>query len=97
MAGGRTLSQSVSQVTGKKRRTRSPSEPKPAFVVVQLLDDEGNPTELDKKRLRVVAVERSAEKVMEMMEDGKHPHSLYLRVMIPITRTAAAARQQQAA
>jgi hypothetical protein len=69
--------------TGKKRRTRTPSAAKPAFIIVQLLGDDGQPMNFDKKRVKVVAVERSAEKVMEAMEDGTHQNAFYLRVIVP--------------
>jgi hypothetical protein len=82
---------------GKKRRARSPSVAKPAFVVVQVLGEDGEPMSFDKKRLRIVAVERSAEKVMEMMEDGQVPNALYLRVIVPVARQQAPRSKDQAA
>lgn len=88
------VSQSVTPM--KKKRTRSPSVAKPAFIVVQVLDEDGAPTEFDKKRLKVVAVERSAEKVMEMMEDGTHRNAIYLRVIIPVTRAIQKGKDQAA-
>lgn len=81
------MSENVTQI--KKRRTRSPSVAKPAFIVVQVLDEDGQPQQFDKKRLRIAAVERSAEKVMEMMEDGQVPNALYLRVIVPVARQSA--------
>jgi hypothetical protein len=82
------MSENVTTIQ-KKRRTRSPSVAKPAFVVVQVLDENGEPVSFDKKRLKIVAVERSAEKVMEMMEDGQVPNALYLRVIVPVARVQA--------
>jgi hypothetical protein len=67
----------------KARRARSASAPKPAFVIVQLLDDNNQPMPFDKRRVKVVSVERSAEKVMEQMEDGVHQNAFYLRVVVP--------------
>jgi hypothetical protein len=91
------MSQAVTQMPAKKRRTRSPSVAKPAFVVVQILDENGEPQTFDKKRLKVVAVERSAEKVMEMMEDGQVPNALYLRVIVPVARQAVPRAQKDQA
>lgn len=85
------MSENVTTI--KKRRTRSPSVAKPAFVVVQVLGEDGEPAAFDKKRIKIIAVERSAEKVMEMVEDGAVPHALYLRVVVP----AAQAHRKQAA
>jgi hypothetical protein len=67
----------------KARRARSASNPKPAFVIVQLLDDNDQPMPFDKRKVKVLAVERSAEKVMEQMEDGVHQNAFYLRVVVP--------------
>ena len=77
----------------KKRRHRSPSVPKPAFVVVQVLGDDGQPQSFDKKRLKIVTVERSAEKVMEMIEDGQVENALYLRIMVPVNKPQRAQAQ----
>lgn len=74
----------VSQISQpKKKRTRSPSVAKPAFVILQLLGDDGQPMHFEKRRVKVVAVERSAEKVMEAMEEGTHTNAFYLRVIVP--------------
>jgi hypothetical protein len=69
----------------KRRRSgkRSPSVAKPAFVILQMLDDSGQPTVVDKRKVRIVAVERNAEKVMEAMESGEHANAFYLRIMLP--------------
>ena len=73
----------IAEVPAKKKRTRSPSVAKPAFIIVQLLDEQNQPMHFDKRRVKVVAVERSAEKVMEAMEDGTHQNAFYLRVIVP--------------
>jgi hypothetical protein len=67
----------------KKRRTRTASAPKPAFVILQILGDDGQPSQIDKRRVKIVAVERSAEKVMEAMEEGAHTNAFYLRFIVP--------------
>lgn len=67
----------------RKRRARSPSVAKPAFVIVQILDESGQPMQFDKKRLKVLSVERSAEKVMEQMEAGEQTNAFYLRIVVP--------------
>ncbi len=77
--------QPVAAVTAaaKKRRTRTASAPKPAFVILQVLGDDGQPQQIDKRRVKIVAVERSAEKVMEAMEEGTHSNAFYLRFIVP--------------
>jgi len=76
----------------RKRRTRSPSVAKPAFIIVQVLDESGQPTQFDKKRLKVLSVERSAEKVMETMETGEQENAFYLRIVVPAGPRPAQAR-----
>jgi len=70
----------------KQRRKRSPSVAKPAFFIVQILDEHGEPMSFDKKRVKLVAVERSAEKVMDAMETGTYPNAFYLRGIVPAGR-----------
>ena len=87
----------VTTVTPRKKRTRSPSSPRPAFVIVQITDESGSPVKFDKSRLKIVTVERSAEKVMEAMEDGTHEHAFYLRVVVPVGPRPATAKAPAAA
>lgn len=70
----------------KKRRTRSASPPRPAFFIVQVLGEDGSPIAFDKRRIRIVSVERSAEKVLELVEAGNHEHAFYLRGIVPAGR-----------
>src|SRR5215469_1155142 len=76
----------------KRKRSRSPSVPRPAFIIVQLMGEDGAPMEFDKRRVKVVSVERQAEKVLEAVESGTHAHAFYLRVVVPpgAQRTKAA-------
>src|SRR5262245_21316916 len=77
----------------KKKRTRSSPVARPAFVVVQVLDEAGQPITFDKKRLRIVSVEREAEKVMEATESGNHPNAFYLCVIVPAGTRAGIANK----
>ena len=81
--------QSSEQPPAKKRRSRSPSVAKPAFFIIQVLDDNGQPMPFDKKRVKIVSVERNAETVMELVESGNHQHAFYLRGIVPVARQAA--------
>lgn len=87
----------VAAMPAKKKRTRSPSVAKPAFIIVQLMGDDGQPMHFDKRRVKVVAVERSAEKVMEAMEDGTHSNAFYLRVIVPAGTRAGSPNQPKTA
>ena len=80
--------QSVPDPEKKAKRKRSPSVAKPAFFVIQVLDDSGQPMPFDKKRIKLVKVERNAEAVLELVEGNEAPHAFYLRGIVPVTRTA---------
>ena len=82
----------------KKRRSRSPSVAKPAYFVIEVLDETGKPVKMDKKRIKLVAVERDIEKaVMMCEEDGEHPNAVWLRGVVPVTRQSATRTTPQAA
>lgn len=70
----------------KRKRTRSASVAKPAFFVLQMLDENDEPVAFDKSRLRLVLVERNAEKIMELMDNATHPHAFYMRGIVPVQR-----------
>jgi hypothetical protein len=70
----------------RQKRKRSPSVAKPAFFIIQILDENGEPMPFEKKRVRIVSVERSAEQVMDLVESGRHPNALYLRGIVPVAR-----------
>ena len=72
----------------KAKRKRSASVAKPAFFIIQVLDEQGQPMAFDKKRVKIVSVERSAETVMELVESGNHPHAFYLRGIVPVARVS---------
>ena len=73
----------------KQKRRRSASVAKPAFFIIQILDEDGQPTQFDKKRVKLLKVERSAESVMDMVESGDHPYAFYLRGIVPVARQNA--------
>jgi hypothetical protein len=77
------VEQAPAQPAVKKRRPRSPSAAKPAFIIMQLLGEDGQPMSFDKRRVKVIAVERNAEKVLEAVESGEHQNAFYLRVVVP--------------
>lgn len=70
----------------KAKRKRAPSVAKPAFFVIEILGDDGQPIPFDKKRVKLISVERDAEKVMEMTDAGNHPNAFYLRGLVPAGR-----------
>jgi hypothetical protein len=76
-------------IAPKAKRKRSPSVAKPAFFIIQIMDENGQPMQFDKKRVKLLKVERSADQVLDMVESGEHPHAFYLRGIVPVARQAA--------
>jgi hypothetical protein len=70
----------------KARRKRSPSVPQPVFFVIQMTDEQGQPVAFDKKRIKLVTVERDPNIVMELMDNATHQHAFYLRGVVPVKR-----------
>ncbi len=69
--------------TTRKRRQQGPATPKPAYVVVQVLDENGQPGQFDKRRIKVVAVERDANKVLSAIDADDSKTTFYLSVTVP--------------
>jgi hypothetical protein len=70
----------------KQKRTRAASAPKPAYFIVQILDENMQPMPFSKERIKILGVERNAEKVLEITEGGVYPHAVYLRGVVPSNR-----------
>jgi hypothetical protein len=88
VSGGAQTANGEQQEQPKRRRTRSPSVSKPAFVVMQILDEQGQPHAFDKKRVKVLAVERDAGKVLEAIDAGDYTDAFYLRIVVPASTRA---------
>ena len=70
----------------KPKRTRAAATSKPAYFIVQILDESGQPTPFPKERIKILGVERNAEKVLEITEGGVYPHAVFLRGVVPSAR-----------
>jgi hypothetical protein len=82
------MSETAEAPVRRRRATGPRAAPKatPAFFVLQVVNGNGVPEYFDKAHIRIVAVERSAEKVLELVEGGEHEHAFYLRGMVPAAR-----------
>lgn len=83
----------MSDAPPKKRRNRSPSEPKPLYIFIQVNDDQGNPIKLEMDHVKLVAVERTAETAIKYMNNPKYPNTVCLQTMLAPTRTAQAMKE----
>lgn len=68
--------------TEKAKKTRKPSEPKPAFIVFQILDEAGNPVAFDKSRVNLISVTKSAAEALEIMDGGQYQHATYKAALV---------------
>lgn len=73
-------------VEKKPKAARKPAAPKAAYFILQVLDEGGQAMEFPKSRVKIVSVERSADRVLEVVEGGNHPNAFYLRGMLPVGR-----------
>ena len=73
----------------KPKAPRKPPTAKAAYFILQILDENGEPMQFPKARLRVVSVERSADQVLAKTESGDWPFALFLRGMLPAGRGTA--------
>ena len=76
----------VTPIAPKAKRARSPSKPRKIFAVVQVLNEAGEPIKVPGGTVKLVEFCRSAEKVLEYIDDGKVPHGLYLSGFLSSTR-----------
>lgn len=97
------MSQTVSTIgtapapVAKTRKKRAMPESRPAFIIMQVLDESGKPVAFDKKRLKVLSVERSAEKVVDLIDEPAN-HAFHMRVMVPAgTRAGSPNKPKDAA
>lgn len=72
------------------RKPRSPAKPKKVYVVLQVVDENGQPTMFDKDRINVLGFETSADAVLDKTESGEYPGAFFKRGLIhPRTVEAA--------
>jgi len=49
------------------------------FLVLQIVDDNGSPTDFTKRNVKILGVMRNSDKVLEMLEGGEHEGAFYIR------------------
>lgn len=87
-----------------KRVQRPQNAPRTIYMVFEMLNDQGEVVPFDKRKLRLLSVERDSEIVMEMTDpvSGNHPQAFYVRGKTPAPKsrprlaTAEQATQQAA-
>ena len=64
----------------KAKKPRAAQKPRPLFVVLSVLGTDGQPMEISKDRIQVLAVTRRADELLEALESGKYPNAVYKKV-----------------
>ena len=67
----------------RTRKPRSATSARPIYVILQVLDEDGNPTEFPKSRVRLVGFEKSADAVLAVTESNRT--TFFIRGMLPVT------------
>ena len=60
---------------GEKAKRKIPVRRR--FAVFQILDESGQPMEVGKEQVKLIAITASATEVLEVMEGGQHKHATY--------------------
>lgn len=82
--------------TGAPKRTRKPRKAgvaRPIFMVLQYVDDAGNPIPFNKAQLKIVSVHRNADAVLAATEDNRDSHMFFIRGMLPAPTAKEAASE----
>lgn len=78
------------------RRKRAPggkriARPVTAYFVLQILDEDGQPMQFNKRRIKILACERSTDKVLDIIDGGEYENALYIRGTLPPGRAQTVA------
>jgi len=63
----------------KVKRTRAPSVAKPIYIVMQVVDENGNSISFNKEHIKVLAFEKSSDAVLALIEGKTNPNAFYVR------------------
>jgi hypothetical protein len=81
----------------KKRRTRSSPKARPAYVILQVLDESGEPMKFDRSRIRMVGIERNPASMAEyVLTDNGVSNHLVFKVDVPASPNSRPALQAAA-
>lgn len=70
----------------KPQGPRKPSQARPVFIVMQVLNEEGQPMSMDKRRVKLLGIERDSNTVLELIDGGTQENAFYIRAMLQPTR-----------
>lgn len=59
------------------KKARAKQKIRPVFVVLQILDSDGNPVNIPKEQINLIAVTRDASIALDVMEGKEFPFATY--------------------
>jgi hypothetical protein len=62
-----------------KKRAPQAGRSNRVFLVMQVVDDQGQPTEFGKRNVNIIGVMRNSDKVLELLDGGEYPNAFYIR------------------
>lgn len=65
------------------KKKRAPSKPKQAFMVLQVVDADGNAMKFDKSQIKILTVTTDTVAMLDLLEGNAHEGAFYLRVTLP--------------
>jgi len=65
---------------GEKAKPKQTRTKKPIYIVMQVTDTEGNPIQVTKEQINILGGFTDAEKVLDAIESGEYPGSVYKKV-----------------
>lgn len=71
----------------RTRKARSAQTARPVYTVLQIVDENGNPVEFDKNRVKLIGYLKSADEVLAVTESDRT--KFFLRGMLPVTKKEA--------
>lgn len=64
----------------KTTKKRAPQKARPQFLLMQVLDEAGNPMKLDKSQINIVACTRNSAEALDKLDGGEFENVVYKKV-----------------
>ena len=71
--------------------SRAPQGPRTIYVVLQVMGEDGQPIAFDKRKVKLLAIDSSADAMLSVAEDDANPNAFFIRGKLARRTRAAAA------
>lgn len=62
-------------------KKRAPQTARPQFLLMQVLDEDGNPMKIDKDQINIIACTRNSSEALDLLDGGDLTNVVYKKVM----------------